>query len=308
MPRKSNYRSRKGGYYRSYKKRRSKDDINFEDICIIVSYFSLFIISVGILGILGVIVQIIITYYYVFIILALIGLIIYFEFYANKKSGSSQFKYPAENRGTPSGEYNDPKISSHEMNSPSKDNLSSGNCEDKSFRRPENLKNCEFSSNGSHDSYFESDIQSEYVEKGNKFEKYIVDKFDDRFFSIVEWTTDMGRKHNRFVESDCNPDLVIRDRKTNEIFCVECKYRSNIINEYFNWSYPEQMDRYFSYAHERKIPFYVVLGSGGSPDSPADVFCVPLVEAEGPKIHISKLRKYHHNPTEALIWKNGILR
>jgi hypothetical protein len=36
--------------------------------------------------------------------------------------------------------------------------------------------------------------------------------------------------------------------------------------------------------------------------------CVPLEEAKDPQIHISKLHKYHHNPTEALVWEKGTLR
>lgn len=306
MPRKSNFRRKK--YYRTYKKRRSKDDINFEDICILVSSVFLLIILGGILLILEVIVQIIVTYYYVFTILALTGFIIYFKFHINKKSGSSLFKCPVEDKEITIKEYNDPKISSHETTSLSKGGLSSENYGDKSFRQLENLKNCGLNSNESHYSYFESNLDSESIEKGNKFEKYVVDRFDDRLFSIVEWTTDMGRKHSRFVESDCNPDLVIRDRKTNHIFCVECKYRSSLINGYFNWSYPEQMNRYFSYAYERKTPFYVVLGLGGSPNSPSDLFCVPLEEAKDPQIHISKIQKFHHNPLEPLFWENGTLK
>lgn len=112
----------------------------------------------------------------------------------------------------------------------------------------------------------------------------------------------MSRKHNRFVESDCNPDLVIRDRKTNQIFCVECKYRSRLVNGYYDWSYPSQMDRYFSYARERNIPFYAVLGLGGTPDFPSEIFCVPLEEAKTPQIHINTLQKYHHNPRGDFLW------
>lgn len=300
VSRRSNYRSRKRSHYRSYKKQKSN-----EAMAVLAG---LVLILGGIVWILGIIVQIIITYYYILIIFALISFVVYFAYYNNKKSESSRFTYSSGNAGTINMEYNDPKISSHETHNPSKEHLSTGDYEGESLRQLENLKTYGLNPNEHHKSYFESNLQSEYVEKGDKFEKYVVDRFDDRFFSIVEWTTDMSRKHNRFVESDCNPDLVIRDRKTNEIFCIECKYRSHLINGYFNWSYPEQMNRYFSYAHERRIPFHVVLGFGGSPDSPSDVFCVPLEEAKDPQIHISKLCKYHHNPTEALVWEKGTLR
>lgn len=213
--------------------------------------------------------QIIVTYYYVFIALALISLIICYIRYNHRFTST----------GSTDSEKNTDKNCSH-----SEEQLS-----------PEVYQN-------------ELDVESENIEKGNKFERYVVDKFDDKLFSIVEWTTDMCRKHNRYVESDCNPDLVIRDRQTNETFCVECKYRSRLVNGFFNWSYPDQIDRYSSYSRDRKIPFYVVLGLGGNPDSPIELFCVPLQEAKNPQIHIDMLRKYYHDLGKGFIWNSGILK
>jgi len=68
------------------------------------------------------------------------------------------------------------------------------------------------------------------------------------------------------------------------------------------------MDRYFSYSRDRKIPFYIVLGFGGSPDSPIELFCMPLQEAKNPQIHIDMLRRYYHDRGRNFIWKNGILK
>lgn len=65
---------------------------------------------------------------------------------------------------------------------------------------------------------------------------------------------------------------------------------------------PSQTDRYFSYARERNIPFYAVLGLGGTPDFPSEIFCVPLEEAKTPQIHINTLQKYHHNPRGDFLW------
>jgi len=258
MTRKQNYRYYNQRPYRSYKKRISnKDKLVIAVICL---YFTLKILKE--------VMQIIVTHYYVFIVLALICLIICYIRY--------------NHRFTIIGSTNSEK----------------------------NTENCYHSEERlSPDAYQnELDVESENVEKGNKFERYVVDKFDDKLFSIVEWTTDMCRKHNRYVESDCNPDLVVRDRTTNEIFCVECKYRSRLINGFFNWSYPDQIDRYFSYSRDRNIPFYVVLGFGGNPDSPIELFCVPLQEAKNPQIHIDMLRKYYHDQKKDFIWKNGVLK
>jgi hypothetical protein len=68
------------------------------------------------------------------------------------------------------------------------------------------------------------------------------------------------------------------------------------------------MERYFSYAGDRRIPFYVVLGLGGSPDSPTEMFCMPLEEAKNPQIHLNTLHKYYRNPGKDFLWKNGALK
>ncbi len=92
-------------------------------------------------------------------------------------------------------------------------------------------------------------------QKGDDFERYVVDLFDERHFSIVQWTTDMARKHTRFVESDCGPDLVLRYRPTNEIFCVECKFRSKLYKGKLQWSALKQLGRYRVFAKDNKVPF-----------------------------------------------------
>ena len=78
-------------------------------------------------------------------------------------------------------------------------------------------------------------FENEAEQKGDDFERCVVDLFDEKNFSIVQWTTDMARKHSRFVESDCGPDLVLRHRRTNEIFCVECKFRSKTYKGKLQW-------------------------------------------------------------------------
>ena len=38
-------------------------------------------------------------------------------------------------------------------------------------------------------------FENESEQKGDDFERYVVDLFDEKNFSIVQWTTDMARKH-----------------------------------------------------------------------------------------------------------------
>ena len=150
--------------------------------------------------------------------------------------------------------------------------------------------------------------EDETVEKGNDFEKYVVDLFDENYFSVVRWTADISRKHDRFVESDCDPDLRIRYKPKNETFYVECKYRSALYEGKLPWSNPNQLQRYQEFARENELPVFVIIGLGGSADSPERMFCIPLREAKYPELFPSLFERFERDPEKRFFWKNGILR
>lgn len=151
-------------------------------------------------------------------------------------------------------------------------------------------------------------FENESEQKGDDFERYVVDLFDEKNFSIVQWTTDMARKHTRFVESDCGPDLVFRHRRTNEIFCIECKFRSKLFKGKLQWSASRQLGRYRAFAKDNEIPFFVVIGLGGKARKPKKMFCIPLAEAKFPALSPELFEKFERNPKKNFFWKNGVLK
>jgi len=151
-------------------------------------------------------------------------------------------------------------------------------------------------------------FENEPEQKGDDFEKYVVDLFEERYFSIVQWATDMARKHTRFVESDCGPDLVLRYRPTNEIFCVECKFRSKLFKGKLQWSAPNQLGRYRVFAKDNETPFYVVIGLDGKARRPKRMFCIPLKEAKFPALSPELFEKFERSSKKKFFWKNGVLK
>ena len=151
-------------------------------------------------------------------------------------------------------------------------------------------------------------FENESEQKGDDFERYVVDLFDEKKFSIVQWTTDMARKHNRFVESDCGPDLVFRHRFTNEIFCVECKFRSKLFKGKLQWSTPKQLGRYRTFAVDNRVPFFVVIGLGGKARKPKRLFCVPLEEARYPALSPEIFERFERNSKKKFFLRNGSLK
>lgn len=150
--------------------------------------------------------------------------------------------------------------------------------------------------------------EDESEQKGNDFEKYVVNLFDDKYFSIVQWSTDIMRKHDRFVESDTGPDLIVRYLPKDEVFCVECKFRSGLFEGKLQWSDSQQLKRYQDFAREKKLPFFVVIGFGGNSSYPERMFCIPLEEAKYPALFPGVFKKFERNPNKPFFWKSGLLK
>ena len=73
---------------------------------------------------------------------------------------------------------------------------------------------------------FESD-DKHYKRLGNSFEKYIMTKFDKKYFNITWYNSDTYDKSKGInVVSNTYPDIVIEYKPTGEKFAIECKYRT----------------------------------------------------------------------------------
>ena len=113
-------------------------------------------------------------------------------------------------------------------------------------------------------------------EKGARFEKYMTTLFPEPEFGVNDRTRDNSKFLNRHVESDGYPDLVFRNKKTGNLFAIECKWRGkwarNKNGELGIWWKPYQAERYAEYGKKFNIPVYVAFGIGGSPEKPKEVY------------------------------------
>ncbi|MDE6669895.1 MAG: hypothetical protein K2K26_09480, partial [Muribaculaceae bacterium] len=105
-------------------------------------------------------------------------------------------------------------------------------------------------------------------EKGNQFEDYVANCFKNRnIFSVLEWHQGPTSSEGVYGINCLNPDFKIRHKfrdNFNVVYWVECKYRSAstiIFNEY-------QLKRYYKIQHDTHFKVIIVIGTGGTPDSP----------------------------------------
>jgi hypothetical protein len=114
----------------------------------------------------------------------------------------------------------------------------------------------------------------ESIAKGEEFEYFIRKQlFTHDDYDMLERTHDYTSDENEFVESSKNPDFKFRSRKSGKVFFVEAKYRSVLYNGKFTCkSY--QFKRYR--AIDRKIPVCIIIGVGHQPESPEQVYLIPM--------------------------------
>ena len=131
--------------------------------------------------------------------------------------------------------------------------------------------------------------------KGDAFDKFVVLKFDTGYFKIKEWRSDK-RVNRMYAVSNLFPDLEIefnfRKKNIQETFAVECKYRSGFYQNSINWAQGYQFDNYKKYAASIKVPVFIVIGVGGQPEDPAELFIVPLQEMKNTTVTKDVLSSY----------------
>lgn len=115
--------------------------------------------------------------------------------------------------------------------------------------------------------------------KGEVFEKFVVDRFVKEYFEIKNWRSD--KYHNgRYATTNTYPDLeIILTTKYKKVsFAVECKWRKEFFNGTIECAKEYQLKNYRAYALDQNQKVFIVLGVGGTPSNPASLYIIPLEE------------------------------
>jgi len=112
--------------------------------------------------------------------------------------------------------------------------------------------------------------------KGLAFEKWVVGRFEQPLFTLLQWQSD---KYAAGVYPSANrdPDLVYKFSLGNETryFAVECKWREKL-NSTIEWASSQQLERYQYFREKTGLRLFILIGLGGYPSSPNNLFIVPF--------------------------------
>lgn len=139
-------------------------------------------------------------------------------------------------------------------------------------------------------------------EVGIAFETYVQSLFDGKDWRMVNYTKDAFKKFGRKVESDSDPDFVMRHKDTNEVIAIECKYRSKFmkgLNAYgITWAEKHQIENYNAFWEKTKYPVFAIIGIGGAPSKPKRIFTVPLYQLKYPFASGDYLQQFERHPKD----------
>ncbi len=151
------------------------------------------------------------------------------------------------------------------------------------------------------DSYLENKA------KGDAFEAFVVKSFDTTYFTINEWR---GDKYvdGKYATSNHFPDLEItftlEFKKVKDTFAIECKWRKSFYNNAITWAEDYQVKNYKEYAAKLNIPVFVVIGIGGEPSKPHEVYIVPLEKIKTTELTEDFLQPYQREfASNNFYWK-----
>lgn len=132
------------------------------------------------------------------------------------------------------------------------------------------------------------------VDKGNAFEEFVAERFVvNACFTIKDWHSFKG--NGMYVEANTYPDLLMELKRNDGAyqFAVECKWRKDFQSgSILEWATSEQFLHYITFAHTKRIPVFVVIGVGGEPGAPNEVYVLPLQELTATVVKRYTLQPY----------------
>ena len=155
-----------------------------------------------------------------------------------------------------------------------------------------------------------SSVVNENYKMGKDFEEYVVNLLNPRQFKLIEKVNDYSGLYHK-AERNKYCDIVFRDKATNKEFAIECKYRSAWheynVNMEVSWVEQYKIDDYNKFSRDKNMSVVVMLGVGGTPDHPADLYCIPLRALQEPfPIRKSYAENFRLNPDKPIYWSNNI--
>lgn len=127
---------------------------------------------------------------------------------------------------------------------------------------------------------------------GREFEKFVITRFDNTEYRLVEWRSDKYIEDWGGPASSRAPDILMEHIPSGDRFAIECKFRSQVRGKSLRWARPDQLQCYREYETKQGVPVYVAIGVGGSPSLPQGLFIMRLSRNKYPDVMLHYLERF----------------
>jgi len=135
--------------------------------------------------------------------------------------------------------------------------------------------------------------------KGDEFEHFVRGRlFTRESYDLLHKTHDYADNKNDYIASSKDPDFRFRARSDGQEFYVEAKFRSRYHDGKLEWCKPFQLKRYQEI--DNHTPVIIVIGLGGQPCAPENVFLIPMKYLKFVQLYPSFLSKYEIPPDSSI--------
>ncbi|MGN0225030.1 MAG: hypothetical protein ACI4A7_02985 [Prevotella sp.] len=132
--------------------------------------------------------------------------------------------------------------------------------------------------------------------KGREFEDYVIEELlhigsTGSDAKLIEWRSDKSLE-GVFPETNRLPDLVVSFKRKKKV-ALECKWRRTILKSVYNELITNEKDDIFKqYSTENGIDVWYIIGVGGEPSAPEELYLIPLSATSKVMSDINALRNY----------------
>ena len=145
-------------------------------------------------------------------------------------------------------------------------------------------------------------------EKGLAFEQWVVSHLSKQHHVVKDWRSDKKAPNGTYAESNQYPDVEVALHLHGKEypFAMECKWRNSFMGASVELD-KDQVTRYQSYEAENQLPVFLVLGIGGQPDKPAELYIIPARQLST-KLSMDQLGQYRQPMTRSTFYFDAFTR
>jgi len=133
------------------------------------------------------------------------------------------------------------------------------------------------------------------IQKAKKldFENYVNGLFKSESFKTKALKREISHGTKNVVGYQSYPDLLVRftENEKSNMFAVKCKWAPKLLPSQ-SWKSPGKIQKLLLFEQETQMPMFVVLGYGGTPSKPEQMFLAPLKKLENCIVKISYLLNF----------------